>query len=209
MKEFNVKVVASKGFTKEEALATEKIGFNALGMKGSNSTQAWTKAGKPTYGTPAFKQFAVEQLKAKTRGTAGVGGYVVVEAGISDSRERPYRVLSVTNEGTRKFTMTYQIVEAELETKTKTVTTQDEEGNDVTSTEMTATVKSLGAVVANASKKSEAEALLKDYITSTKRDYIINVVKLTDHNPIAAYGVYTPSSSTKEGTYLAFGVELV
>ena len=49
---------------------------------------------------------------------------------------------------------------------------------------------------------------MKEWITETKRDYVVNVSKVTDHNPIAAYGLYTPSTSAKEGTYIAFGVEI-
>ena len=36
--------------------------------------------------------------------------------------------------------------------------------------------------------------------------HVVN--KVTDHNPIASYGIYTPSTSAKEGTYIAFGVEV-
>ena len=203
MGNFNVKIAAVKGFTKEEAL--NQVNFNA-GFK--NATQAWVKAGKPTYGTNDFKVFATEYLKKATKGTAGVGAYVVIESGIADSRERPYKVISVSNEGTRKYATVYQIVEAELKTKTKKVTKIDKEGNEKEVNETVAELVSLGAVVDTASKKGEAEAKMKEWITETHRDYVVNVVKVTDHNPVAAFGIYTPSTSAKEGTYIAFGVEI-
>ena len=211
MGNFNVKIAAVKGFTKEEAL--EPLSFNA---SFKNATQAWIKAGKPTYGTNDFKVFAAEYLKKSTKGSAGLGAHVVIESGVADSRERPYKVLSVSNEGTRKYKTVYQIVEAELATKTKkvekTVKVKDEEGNvtevEKEVNETTAEVKSLGSVVDSCSKKGEAEDLMKQWITDTKRDYVVVVNKVTDHNPIASYGVYTHSTSAKEGTYIAFGVEV-
>lgn len=202
MANFNVKITPVKGFTKAEAL--EQVAFNA---DFKNATQAWIKAGKPTVGTDSFKTFAVEYLRKATKGTAGVGAHVVLEAGIADSRERPYKVLTVSNEGTRKYQTVYQIVEADLKKKSKKVIKTDKEGVEKEVVELTAEVIALGSVVDTASKKGEAEAKMKEWITETKRDYIVNVVKVTDHNPVASFGVYTPSTSAKEGTYIAFGVE--
>lgn len=203
MANFSTKIVPVKGFTKEEALS--QVGFNATFK---NATQAWVKAGKPTVGTDGFKTFAVEYLKKHTKGTPGVGSFVVLESGVADSRERPYKVLTVSNEGTRKYSTVYQIVEADLKKKSKKVMVADAEGVEKEVTKITAEVVGLGVVVDTASKKGEAEAKMKEWITETKRDYIINVVKVTDHNPIASYGIYTPSTSAKEGTYIAFGVEV-
>ena len=211
MGNFNVKIAPVKGVSKEEALS--QVNFNA-GFK--NATQAWVKAGKPTYGTNDFKVFATEYLKKATKGTPGVGAYVVIDAAVADTRERPYKVISVSNEGTRKYQTVYQIVEADLKTKTKKATklvkVKDEEGNvtevEKEVNEVVAEIVALGTVVETASKKGEAEEKMKAWITNTKRDYVINLAKVTDHNPIAAYGVYTPSTSTKEGTYIAFGVEV-
>ena len=203
MGNFNLKIAAVKGFTKEEALS--QVEFNA---SFKNATQAWIKAGKPTYGTNDFKVFATEYLKKSTKGTAGVGAHVVIEAGIADSRERPYKVISVSNEGTRKYNTVYQIVEADLKKKQVKVIKTDKEGVEKEVTETKAELLELGTVVDTASKKGEAEDKMKQWITETKRDYIVNVVKVTDHNPIAAFGIYTPSTSSKEGTYIAFGVEL-
>lgn len=203
MGNFNVKIAAVKGFTKEEALS--QVNFDA---SFKNATQAWVKAGKPTYGTNDFKTFAAEYLKKATKGIAGVGAYVVMESGVADSRERPYKVISVSNEGTRKYSTVYQIVEADLKTKTKKVIKTDKEGVEKEVTETVAELVALGSVVDTASKKGEAEAKMKEWITETKRNYVVNVVKVTDHNPVASYGIYTPSTSAKEGTYIAFGVEV-
>lgn len=203
MENFAMKIIPTKGFTKEEAL--KEVNFDA---SFKNATQAWKSAGKPTVGTNDFKLFCFNYLKKQTKGIPGVGAYVVLEQGVADSREKPYKVITVSNEGTRKYSTVYQIVEADLKTKTKKVTKIDKDGNEKEVNEVTAEVVSLGAVVDTASKKGEAEDKMKEWITETKRNYIVNVVKVTDHNPIASFGIYTPSSSAKEGTFIAFGVEV-
>jgi len=204
-----VKIKEATGFTKVEALATEKIGFDVLTLSGSNATQAWIKAGKPANGTSAFKVFASEQLKKKTKFKEGLGAYVIVESGIADTRERPYKVISVITDGARKFKRTHQIVEAELATKLVKVNETDAEGIVTVKEVLTAEIISLGSVVATADKKSEALDEMKDWISAEKRDYVTIIAKeVVEGSAIAAYGVYTPSISAKEGTYVAFGVEL-
>lgn len=195
-----IKIVETKGFTKDEALS--EVNFNATFK---NATQAWVKAGSPAFGTTNFKTFAAEYLKKSTKNAAGLGAHVVLESGVADSRERPYKVLTVTGKGTRKFKRQYQIVEAELEKKI--VKTTDEDGK--VSEELTVKkVLSLGAVVASADQKGDAEKILKEWITSEKRDYIIQIVSVVvEGEPIASYGLYTPSVSAKKGTYVAFGIE--
>lgn len=205
-----IKIKQVTGFTKAEALSTEKIGFDVTTLSGSNATQAWIKAGKPANGTNGFKVFATEQLTKKTKLKEGLGAYVIVEAGVADTRERPYKVISVVTDGARKFKRTHQIVEAELATKLVKVPTVDADGVEGFKEELQAEVVSLGAVVATADKKSEALDEMKEWISTEKRDYIVVIAKevVSGGSAIAAYGVYTPSISAKEGTYVAFGVEL-
>ena len=205
-----VKIKEVTGFTKAEALATEKIGFDVTTLAGSNATQAWIKAGKPAVGTNNFKVFASEQLKKKTKYKEGLGAYVIIEAGVADTRERPYKVISVVTEGARKFKRVHQIVEAQLATKSVKVKSVDAETNEeVIKEELQAEIVELGAVVATADKKSEALDVMKEWITAEKRDYVTIIAKeVVEGHAIAAYGVYTPSVSAKEGTYVAFGVEL-
>jgi|ERR1035437_1420372 hypothetical protein len=204
-----VKIKEAVGFTKVEALATEKIGFDVLTLSGSNATQAWIKAGKPANGTNGFKVFASEQLKKKTKFKEGLGAYVIVEAGVADTRERPYKVIPVITDGARKFKRTHQIIEAELATKLVKENVTDENGVVTVKEVLVAEIISLGAVVATADKKSEALDEMKDWISAEKRDYVVVIAKeVVEGKAIAAYGVYTPSISAKEGTYVAFGVEL-
>lgn len=195
---FSVKTVECKGFTKAEAL--EKVTDFTTDF---NATTAWVNAGKPTVGTPGFKTFCVEYLKKKTKANKGLGCYIVIESGVADSRENPYKVLSVPTTKARKFKRSYQITEADLKKKVEKVV--DEEGKEKEA--ITATIEGLGAVVAKYEKKGEAEKAMKEIITLTKRDYAIQIVnECVEGEPIAAYGIYTPSVSAKQGTYIAFGI---
>ncbi len=199
-KNFSVKVVECKGFTKEEALnkvETFTTDFNA--------TTAWNNAGKPTVGTPAFKSFCAEYLKKKTKANKGIGCYIVLESGVADSRNNPYKVISIPTTQARKFKRVYQIVEAEVKVKEEKVLMED--GSETI--KLIPSLNSVGVVVGEADKKSEAEALMKEFISQNRRDYFINIInKCVEGEPIAAYGVYTPSVSAKQGTYIAFGIEM-
>jgi hypothetical protein len=199
-KQFNVKVVECKGFTKDEALKSVSNFTTDY-----NATTAWINAGKPTVGTPGFKAFCAEYLKKKTKANKGVGCYITLEAGSADTRMNPYKVFSIATTQARKFKRVYQIMEAEIDVKNQTITLEDgtEEVKQVP------VLKNVGVVVEEADKKSVAEDLMKQLISLNKRSYFINIVnKCVEGEPVAAYGVYTPSTSAKVGTYIAFGVEM-
>lgn len=195
---FSVKTIECKGFTRNEAFKNVTDFTTDY-----NATTAWVNAGKPTVGTPAFKVFCAEYLKKKTKANKGVGCFIVIESGVADSRQNPYKVVSVPTTQARKFKRSYQITEADLKKKVEKVVNED--GKEVE--KVSATIIGLGSVVAKYDKKGEAEAAMKEIISETKRDYAIQIVnECVEGEPIAAYGIYTPSISAKQGTYIAFGI---
>ena len=102
----NFKQVEAKAYNKEEAFA--QFPFNVQ-LQGADCTQAWKNAGKPMTGS-ALKEFMAEQLQKKTRFSAGNGCYIIVESGVADTRERPYKITDVKNEkGKRKSSTLYLI----------------------------------------------------------------------------------------------------
>ena len=54
--------------------------------------------------------------------------------------------------------------------------------------------------------KADAFKKVKDLITATHKCYSIIPIKVPDIAPIAAFGIYTPSSNAKEGTFIACGI---
>jgi len=202
-----IKFVEVSGFTKEEALST--VEFNTS-MTGANATQAWVKAGSPEVDSKAFKAFAAAQLEKKFKNSAGIGAYVVLEGGVADSRERPYKVISVpVIEGGRKYKTVHQIIEADVKTKTVKEEVVNAEGDTVVKDVIKAVSHvEIGLPVASYDTKGEAQEAAKELTAVTKATYIVKNVKVeTTGQEVEAYVLYTPSVSAKVGTYIAFGIE--
>ena len=172
----NFKQVEVKGYTKNEAL--KNVPFQVI----KDATQAWKNAGKPMTGN-ALKEFMHEYLRANTKFAAGVGCLITVEAGVADTRERPYTVIDIKNDsGKRKYKTGIQGVNPET-----------------------------GEILfVNFENKAAAKEAAKALYT--KEGYRGNIhatyVKEVVEGETGAFDVeYTPSKSAKVGTYLAFGVE--
>lgn len=178
-----LKVVTVQGYSKEEAIA--KSGLN-LEVK-FDASAAWKTEEKPEAGSTYFKAFAEDYLQKKFKGISGVGCTVTVEAGVADSRERPYKVTNHVTDKARKYKTHYEGLI---------------NGNDKGTS---------GTIVLAAETKSEAEQLSKDYITASKGAVNKVVVRLaktvSDGKPVALEVAYTPSINTTLGTYIVFGYE--
>lgn len=176
----NFKVMEVNGATKEEAL--ENVPFDIMG----DATQAykmWKKKQVGTITESDKRQFMLDYLAKKSKNVAGVGFVITLESAIADTRERPYRIDDVKNElGTRKYKTVYQIMD-----------------------------KDTGKVLAQAEgTKARAKELVKALYTEKgyKGNIIVSYAKVVmDGQPIAFTATYTPSKSTRSGSYLCFGVE--
>jgi len=189
----SVKIETVKGFTKEEAFSQVE-GLNV--GKIFNATPKWKKVGEPVIGSKEFKLFAAEFLKNKKASEA----YVTLKAGSADTRLNPYKVVSVKTEGKRKFKRFYQVTEAELEVKLGKVV--DEETGKEKEIVKSVDVISRGSIAGKAEKKSDAESLMKELIAENKISYVIDIVEeVVEGEPIASFGIYTPSTSAVEGTF--------
>lgn len=176
----NFKRMEVTGSTKEEALA--KAPFDIMG----DATQAykiWLK--KQTNGVTDVdkKNFMLEYLAKKSKNVAGVGFVITEQAAVADTRERPYKIEGVKNEkGPRGYKTIYQLID-----------------------------DSTGAVIAETdSTKAKAKELAKSLYT--EKGYKGNLTcrytkQVTQGEPIAFKATYTPSKSSRIGTYLVFGIE--
>jgi hypothetical protein len=187
----------AQGFTREAAFNATAI--DADYSKFKNATIAWKKKGSPL-NTKELNRFAAEYL-AKQK---AVGAFIVIEGSSADTRERPYKVYNEVTNGKRKQKRFYQVVEAELQTKSHTVINEEGEPQEV----VTVTVLSEGVVVAKADKKETAIKLMKECIDETKKNYAIKIVsEVVEGQPYASYGVYAPSKSAKLGKFVFFSIE--
>ena len=187
-----MRIAEAQGYSRQKALET--TGFDVSFDRLVNATQSWKKAGSPL-GGKKLNEFLEAYIKDKKV----YGAYVVVEPASDDTRERPYKVINEATRGKRKSTTTYQVKEAELKIKQRTVV--DEEGNETIVPEVT--VISSGKVEGRATKKDQAVKLMKDLIKQNRKDYVIEIVKeITEGQKFAAYGEYTPSKSAEIGKFL-------
>lgn len=203
-----LKIKECSGFTKEEAFKNLKFNPDCSIVKGCNSTQAWIKSGKPFPGTTEFKRFASQQLMEKTKLQPGYGLYIVLENPIADIRKRPYTIINNKTETTREWSFVYFIREDELELSSFPTKTIDEYGDEIEGAdEIDVSIVKMGRIVDQCDSKAEAIQRMKELTSKNHKDYSALAVKVPDINPIAAYSVYTPGANTKEGKFIAFGID--
>ena len=176
----NFKRLEVSGVTKDEALA--KAPFFIQG----DATQAYKKwRKKQTNGVTDAdkKQFMLDYLASKSKNAPGVGFSITIESAVADTRERPYTFNDVKNEkGARKYVKVYQIKDA-----------------------------ATGAVLAETSEtKAKAKELAKALYTEKgfKGDIVCSYTKqVVNGEPVAFTAKYTPSKSSRVGSYIVFGLE--
>ena len=176
----NFKVMEVTGATKEEAL--NKAPFDIMG----DATQAyklWKKKQVNGVTEADKKMFMLDYLNKKSKNVTGVGFAITLESAVADTRERPYRIDDVKNElGARKYKTIYQLVD-----------------------------KATGKVLAQVDgTKAKAKELVKSLYTDKdyKGDLVCTYTKqVVDGQPTAFTATYTPSKSSRVGSYLVFGIE--
>jgi hypothetical protein len=144
-----------------------------------NVTQSWKNAGSPIT-DKSFKEFAVDALaKNHLSNAEGVGLVVVAASGSADSRQRPYKYTNNVVEGKKNVQRVYEVRR-----------------------------KDTGAVVASKTTKSDAEKAAKALMADLRTDLeCVIVYHVTEGKDLAFTLEYTPSTNTKEGTYVVFGNE--
>ncbi len=195
----SMRIVEAQGYSKQKAF--ESTGLETDIDLFRNATATWKKAGAPLNGKK-LQEFAEAYMKEKK----AVGIVIVVDASSDDTRTRPYRVINEATKGKRKSTTTYQVKEASLKVKTKTVKEMKGEGDEAVEVDVEineVTVSNTGAVEGRAPKKDEAVKLMKELIKENKKDYVIEIVKeITTGQKYASYGIYTPSKTAEVGKFL-------
>ena len=130
-----------------------------------------------------IKEFCLDYLAQHTKNAPGVGCSITLEAGVADTRERPYKVNDVKNEkGKRKYKTTYQLID-----------------------------KKSGKIIAETNEtKAKAKELAKKLYTEDgfRGDIICTYTKqVLEGEPVAFEVEYTPAKSAKQGTWLVFGIK--
>lgn len=203
-----LKIIECHGFTREEAFRDLHFDPACLAIRGNNATQAWVKYGKPIPGTLEFKKFVSQQLMEKTKGVPGLGLHIVLEQPVQDTRRRPYTIINMIGKGTREWILKYQIREDDIVVDTIPSKSVDYDGTLMKDAEIPdINVAKIGPVVAECDSKAAAIYKAKQLTTLTHKNYSIIPVKVPDKTPISAFTLYTPAVNTKEGIYIAFGID--
>lgn len=204
----SIKIVECRGFSREEAFKDLNFDPSCAAIRGNNATQAWIKYGKPIPGTIDFRRFTSQQLMEKTKLVPGLGLHIVLEQPVQDTRKRPYTVINMIGKGTREWILKYQVREDDIIVDSIPSKNIDYDGNLINGEEIPdINVAHIGPVIAEFDSKSEAVTESKKLTAITHKNYSIIPIKIPDKTPVSAYTLYTPASNTKEGIFIAFGID--
>lgn len=183
-------MVSIVNFKKVEIVAESKEAAieqmeNTLFHYSGDATQAYKNwKAKQTKGITDrdTKEFMLDYLAKKSKNCPGSGYLITVEPAVADTRERPYKIEDVKGEGKRKFKLFYKWIDNETGTVVCQVDTN----------------------------KADAKNALKELYKSGKYKGNAKLVKTKDvieGQAVVATAQYTPSKNTKNGTWIAFGIE--
>ena len=166
----NMKKFEITAFSLEEAKAKAlEMGVTVI----KNVTQSF-KNERPV----DFDLFAEEMLKKnKIENATGVGCIVIIEAGSTDTRERPYEFVNNVVEGPLAKRRIFEVLK-----------------------------KSDGTLVTTGETKGDAIRAAKKLMKNLKEDLICKqVYRVLGAHELAFELKYVPSVNTKEGKYVVFG----
>ena len=182
----NFKRMEVTGVSKEEAFAQAPF---AIAGDATQAYNRWLKE-NPSASDSDVKQFMIDYLAKKSKNVAGVGFSITEESAVADTRERPYTIHDNKNtSGARKYKTIYQIYE-NLGTSEKPVKGKLLKEVDTTKTDSK-----------NVGKSMWADEGFKGNVVCYYTKQVI------EGEAIAWTGEYTPSKSSRVGTYVVFGIE--
>ena len=178
----NFKKVEVVAASREEAVAQVENQYFHVNGDATQAFKNWKSKQNGGVTERAVQEFMLDYLSKKGKNCPGAGYMITVDAAVGDTRERPYRIENVSGEGKRKFKTTYVAVDVE-------------------------TGKTIGKWTTN--KADALNAVKEMYKTGEfKGNFELQKVKeVIEGQAVVAKGFYTPSKNTKNGTWIAFGIE--
>ena len=176
--------VATKDEMKESA---QELGFTIL----KDATAAYKKFKEKT-GTVTdreLKTFMYDYLQDNYKQAPGIGCSITLTSAAVNTRERPYKVENVKNEGKRKWSTVREIVGA--------------------SGRVYAQVDTTKAAALQKAKDLFKEGAIKENVTIMATKVAVTVKGedgKTANSAVEAKIAYTPSKSSHNGNYIIFGI---
>lgn len=181
-KVLNFKKLEVVAESKEAAIAQVEESLFHINGDATQAFKNWKSKQNGGVTERAVKEFMLDYLNKKGKNCPGAGYMITVDAAIGDTRERPYRVEDIPSEGKRKFKTVYKWIDDET-----------------------------GTVVAQSDKnKADAKNEIKELYKAGLYKGNAKLVKSKDvieGQSVVATAEYTPSKNTKNGTWIAFGIE--
>ena len=178
----NFKKVEVVAASREEAVAQVENQYFHINGDATQAFKNWKQKQNGGVTERSVKEFMLDYLSKKGKNCPGAGYMITVDAAVGDTRERPYRIENVLNEGKRKWKTTYVAVDTET-----------------------------GATIGkwDTNKANALNAIKEMYKTGEfKGNFeLLKVKEVIEGQPVVARGFYTPSKNTKNGTWIAFGIE--
>ena len=178
----NFKKVEVVAASREEAVAQVENAYFHVNGDATQAFKNWKQKQNGGVTDRAVKEFMLDYLAKKGKNCPGAGYMITVDAAIGDTRERPYSIADIPNEGKRKFRTVYKWIDRET-----------------------------GTVVAQSDKnKADAKNAIKELYKAGLYKGNADLVKSKDvveGQAVVATAEYTPSKNTKNGTWIAFGIE--
>lgn len=178
----NFKKVEIVAESKDAAIA--EMSENYFNYQG-DATQAFKNwKAKQTKGITErdIKEFMLEYLEKKSKSCPGAGFLITVESAVADTRERPYKIEDVKSEGRKKFKSMYKWIDVDTKQVVCVVDTNKADAKNA--------IKEL---YKNGNYKGNAE--------------LVKTKDVIEGNAVVATANYAPSKNTKNGTWIAFGIE--
>lgn len=169
--------------SKKAAIA--KVEETLFQYKG-DATQAYKKWLEEYDGEPTDrdkKAFMLNYLEAKTKSTPGYGFIICLDKAVADTRDRPYKIENVKNEGGKR------------KSKKTLVWVDDETGVAL------ARVQGTKTAAANTIKGLYKSG---DFRGSATCEIHYDIV---EGNPVVMKASYAPSKHAQDGRWIAFGLE--
>lgn len=178
----NFKKVEIVAASKEEAINQINNTYFHVNGDATQAFKNWKQKQNGAVTEREIKEFMLDYLNKKGKNCPGAGYIITMDAAIGDTRERPYSMTDVPNEGKRKFKTIYSWID------------------DATGT----------VIVKCDTNKADAKNALKELYKSGEykgNAKLHKVKEVVEGQAVVATAKYTPSKNTKNGTWLAFGIE--
>lgn len=178
----NFKKVEISAESREAAVAEIENTLFHVNGDATQSFKNWKNKQAKAITERDIKEFMLDYLARKGKNCPGAGYMITLESAVGDTRERPYKIENIKGDGKREFKTFYKWIDKDTKQTVCQVNTNK-------------------ADAFNAIKELYKDGKYKGTAELTKSKEVVK------GNAVVAVATYTPSKNTRNGRWLAFGLE--